>query len=132
MRGKIMLPVSVFLMLIVVAVVPINGLYLYGKGRVLYVGGSGEGNYSSIQQAVDDATDGDIIFVYSGTYNESVLVNKQIKLIGENRDNTIIAATGYAINITANNVEILQFTITALSYPHAGILAHEVEKSEHL
>ena len=128
MRGKIMLPVSVFLMLIVVAVVPINGLYLYGKGRVLYVGGSGEGNYSSIQQAVDDATDGDIIFVYSGTYNESVLVNKQIKLIGENRDNTIIAAvSGYAINVTANNVEISQFTITGGSYPYAGVIAYEVE-----
>ncbi|RKX45767.1 MAG: hypothetical protein DRP38_08150 [Thermotogae bacterium] len=75
----------------------------------------------------------EILFLYTAEYIIRVFwLNKQIKLIGENRDNTIIAATGYAINITANNVEILQFTITALSYPHAGILAHEVEKSEHL
>ena len=128
MKGKMRLPVSVSIILTLVFAIPIDGSYLYGEGRVLYVGGSGEGNYSSIQQAVDDAGDGDTIFVYGGVYNESVLVNKQIKLMGESRDDTIIAAaTGYAINVTANNVEISHFTITGGSYPHAGIVACGVE-----
>jgi len=30
--------------------------------NILYVGGSGEGNYSSIQDAIDNASDGDTIF----------------------------------------------------------------------
>ena len=36
--------------------------------NTLYVGGSGEGNYTKIQDAIDDASDGDIVFVYNGTY----------------------------------------------------------------
>lgn len=128
MKGKMRLSISVSIILTLVFAIPIDGSYLYGEGRVLYVGGSGEGNYSSIQQAVDDAADGDIIFVYSGIYDESVLVNKQIKLMGESRNDTVIAAaSGYAINVTANNVEVSQFTITGGSYPHAGIVAYGVK-----
>ena len=37
-------------------------------GNTLYVGGSGPNNYTSIQSAIDDAVDGDTVFVYSGTY----------------------------------------------------------------
>jgi len=47
MRGKMMLFTRIFFILIVVAVFPIDGMYLYGKGGVLYVGG--EGDYSNIQ-----------------------------------------------------------------------------------
>lgn len=60
------------------------------KGNWLYVGGSGQGNYSTIQSAVDNASDGDIIFIYNGMYYEHLLINKSISLIGENRDLTII------------------------------------------
>jgi len=34
-------------------------------GNILYVGGDGEGNYTNIQDAINDAKDGDTIFVYS-------------------------------------------------------------------
>ena len=59
-------------------------------GNTLYVGGSGPNNYTTIQSAIDDAVDGDSIFVYSGIYNENLIIHKSINLIGENRDNTII------------------------------------------
>ena len=32
-------------------------------GNTLYVGGSGPGNYSSIQDAIDNASDGDTVYV---------------------------------------------------------------------
>ena len=49
------------------------------RGNVLYVGGSGPGNYTKIQDAVDDASDGDTVFVYSGIYYETIfLTNKSI------------------------------------------------------
>ena len=38
----------------------------------LYVGGSGPGNFSKIQDAVDNTSDGDIVFVYSGFYQENI------------------------------------------------------------
>ena len=64
------------------------------RGEWLYVGGSGTGNYSSIQRAIDNANDGDTVFVYSGTYYEYINVNKSINLIGENNIKTIINGGG--------------------------------------
>jgi len=49
---------------------------------VLYVGGSGPGNYTSIQAALDDADNGAAIYVHPGVYNESVVVDKQVFLRG--------------------------------------------------
>ncbi len=64
------------------------------NGNTLYVGGSGEGNYTSIQDAIDNASSGDTVFVYddSSPYYEYLLINKTIYLIGENKYTTIIDA----------------------------------------
>jgi parallel beta-helix repeat protein len=60
------------------------------SGRWWYVGGSGPGNYTMIQDAIDNASDGDTVFVYSGRYNESLLINKSIVVCGQERNTTII------------------------------------------
>jgi nitrous oxidase accessory protein len=58
---------------------------------MLYVGGAGPGNYTTIQEAINNATNGDTVFVYNGTYNENVDTKlKKITLLGEDRDTTII------------------------------------------
>ena len=51
------------------------------RGNILYVGGNGSGNYTKIQDAVDNASSGDTIFVYNGTYYEHIAINKQLFLI---------------------------------------------------
>ncbi len=55
------------------------------EGNTLYVGGSGPGNYSSIQAAINDAENDDTVFVFddSSPYYEHVKVDKTINLIGE-------------------------------------------------
>ena len=88
--------------------------------NIFYVGGTEPENYSSIQNAIDNASDGDTIFVYNGIYNENIIVNKTIDLIGENKENTII--NGYineiyenfliAFYILADQVNLSSFTIT--------------------
>ena len=37
---------------------------LHREGNTLYVGGSGPGNFSHIQDAIDAASPGDTVFVY--------------------------------------------------------------------
>ncbi|UCE38730.1 MAG: right-handed parallel beta-helix repeat-containing protein, partial [Thermoplasmata archaeon] len=70
-------------------------------------------DFSSIQEAVNNANSGDIIFVHSGTYYENVVANKTVSLIGENRNTTIIDGNnfGHAMIVTAINVNISGFTI---------------------
>ncbi len=83
-------------------------------GKILYIGGTGTGNFSSIQNAVYNSSDGDTIIVFPGFYNESVIVNREIDLIGKNKNNTIIDANNsiyYALLIQTQNISISGFTI---------------------
>jgi len=59
-------------------------------GNIFYVGGSGPGNYTKIQDAINDSSKGDTVFVYNGTFNENVKINRRISLVGEDKNNTII------------------------------------------
>jgi len=60
------------------------------SGHWLYVGGSGPGNYTRIQDAIDNASDGDTVYVYAGRYLGNIVINASIDLIGENKNTTII------------------------------------------
>ena len=92
------------------------------RGSWLYVGGSGPGNYTRIQDAIDNTSDGDTVFVFNGTYYENVIINKAINLIGENRNTTIIDGneSGNVIKLVANGIEVtgLRFKIV----PTPGIM----------
>jgi parallel beta-helix repeat protein len=98
-----------------------------GRSEILYVGGSGPGNYTKIQDAIDNSTDGDTVFVYNGTYYGALDIGKSnITIIGENRDITIIDgnAFGNVVSIYADKVNISNFTIknSGNDYYDAGIL----------
>jgi len=65
--------------------IDINSTYdfvLTPLGKTLYVGGSGAGNYTRIQDAIDNASDGDTVFVYSRRYIENIVIEKSLSLIG--------------------------------------------------
>jgi nitrous oxidase accessory protein NosD len=84
------------------------------SGNIFYVGGSGPGNYTKIQDAINDSLDGDTVFVYNGIYFENLMIFKRsISLIGEDKHNTIIDGCGgeWTVGIDANNVTVTGFTI---------------------
>ena len=108
-------------LLVTVAILPATGTILLEKGsisafhsgNILYVGGSGPGNYTNIQDAIDDASDGDTVFVYSKTYYENLIVDVSIELMGEDRNNTVIDGQeqGDVIKLTVDGVKISGFTL---------------------
>lgn len=63
------------------------------SGTILYVGGGGPGNYTRIQDAIDNASDGDTVFVYndSSPYIENVVVDKSLDIVGEEANSTIVS-----------------------------------------
>ena len=83
------------------------------------------GDFSSIQQAVNNVSSGDTIFVHTGIYSEHVVINKSIALVGENRYSTIIdgSQSGNVIYIvTTANVTIEGFTVRRSgTSPNCGI-----------
>ncbi len=85
-------------------------------GNILYVGGDGLGNYSKIQDAIDNATNGDTVFVFddSSPYYENLVVDKSINLFGEDRNSTTIDGnvTDSVIEVSADHVYIEGFTVT--------------------
>lgn len=84
----------------------------------LYVDAQGNGNYTTIQGAVNNASSGDTILVYPGTYTENVnasVENISIRSFSGNPDDTIVkrlCVLSHTFKITANNVTISGFNIT--------------------
>ena len=68
----------------------LNNYVLNSSLKTIYVDDDGGADYTSIQDAINNASDGDTIFVYNGTYYEKINITKSIKLIGEEKYNTII------------------------------------------
>ena len=67
----------------------------------------------TIQEGIDNASSGDTVYVYNGTYYENIIVNKTIDLIGEDMNNTIVdgAGSGRVVKVTASSVYVTDFTI---------------------
>jgi len=71
-------------------------------------------DYRTIQQAINNANEGDTVCVKAGTYYENVVVNKTVLLIGENKESTIIDGNNTyreVIKIMANNTIVSGFTV---------------------
>jgi parallel beta-helix repeat protein len=83
-------------------------------GNIYYVGGEGANNFTFIQDALDNATNGDSIFVYNGKYFENIKISKSIYLEGESKQKTIIDGQrkDSAIFIEEDKVTIKNLTIT--------------------
>jgi len=110
---KNIIAISIITVLIIASWIPTTNSDTPMKTTTLYVGGIGPGNYTTIQSAINASISGDTIFVYVGTYNCNIHVKKTLTLIGENKNDTIIAGNGYSevVNISKDNVSINGFKI---------------------
>jgi len=81
--------------------------------RIVTVDDDGVADYTSIQQAICNASSGDIIQVKQGTYLENIVIDKEIILIGENPERTIIDGNleSVVVKIVTKEVNISNFSI---------------------
>ena len=83
----------------------------------LYVNPQNEILYDSIQDAIDAAVENDTIYVKEGLYIENIIIDKSIRLIGDDKSNTTIDGSGnICIHLQAEGIEIRGFSIINGSY----------------
>jgi len=92
------------------------------RGNWLYVGGSGPGNYTRIQDAINDSSDGDTVFVYddSSPYCEEITIEKSINLIGENHNTIIEGMTEESTSITVRT-DYVTISCFSIINSHVGV-----------
>jgi parallel beta-helix repeat protein len=96
------------------------------RGNWLYVGGGGPGNYSRIQDAIDNASDGDTVFVFkkSSPYKENIQITKSITLTGEQNNLPAINPKNESdtiLKIMSSNVTFCFFRLSYTNSFHYGI-----------
>ena len=84
------------------------------EGKTITVNDDGGEDHKRIQDAVNAASDGDIIQVKPGTYRENIVVDKRIDLFGSGSKTTTIDGGGKwdVVRITADWVNMRGFSVT--------------------
>jgi parallel beta-helix repeat protein len=84
-----------------------------------------DGDYTSIQSAIDNAQAGDTILVLAGTYSEVILVNKSLSIISESVDAVLIdgGSAESVVTITSTWVNLTNFSVLNSFSSGSGILA---------
>ncbi len=110
---KAVLAKILMLLLIVVVVASSNTRSPRAENRIWVVDDDGLADFSSIQDAINAASDNDTILVRSGIYHEGIHVyNKRLSLVGEDWRTTIIDGTGkWAVAELLGPANMTGFTI---------------------
>ena len=116
-----------------VIVYPIKALIV--SSDTLYVGGTGPGNYTRIQDAINASSNGDTIFVYNGIYYENIVIDKPLSLKGKDKNLCVIDSREEGeiiLTINSSQVTLDSFTIIngscmPFSLTSDGIRANSVD-----
>lgn len=92
------------------------------EGGTIIVSQDGSGDYASIQDAVNHSSDGDTIRVWEGTYNENVVIDRTVDIIGNGSEETTIdgGGMGDVVVVTSDGVNISGFLVTGSGDYHSG------------
>jgi len=92
-----------------------NASQISQKNKII-VDINGNGDYTSIQEAVNFAPSGSKIYVKSGSYREVINIKKPVEIIGENKQSTLINPISeknkYAIRLGAPGIILRSLSIT--------------------
>jgi peptidyl-prolyl cis-trans isomerase B (cyclophilin B) len=120
-KKYITLLITFILFINICLILPTGGNKFYFSNTIIV-----PDDYQTIQEAIDNSKKGDIIYVKNGIYCENLIIEKSIKLIGEDKNTTIIDGfqNKSVIKILSDNVFVNDFTIqnsSTSSFEYAGI-----------
>jgi parallel beta-helix repeat protein len=118
MKGKL------FQVILIIFSLILGAATSQAEAAILTVNNNGDGNYTSIQEAVNSAQNGDTILVSPGVYRENIKVNKELTILshpiisGSQTYRTYIIGTGsdnVVFYINSSNVTVNGFHIVGVS-----------------
>lgn len=121
MKGRIKktiitITVLIFIQCTSISLVRSNTINQIKEIPIIIVDKNGNGEYTSIQEAINYAPQGSIIYVNKGEYPEIIKIKKTIQLIGEDKNKTLINPISEenkcAIYVGAPNIKIKNLGIT--------------------
>ena len=65
----------IILIILVKGIVPLVSSIEFNSRNIIYVDDDGTADYTSIQDAIDNASDGDIIIVYEGVSPYAIIIS---------------------------------------------------------
>jgi len=133
MHRKTIYPmVFLLLLLFLIFIFSINQNICKAEPQTLEVG-SGK-TYITISDAITNAniSGGDTVLVYSGTYNENIVIDRQLTLQSNSgSSSTIISGSSdHSLIIESDNTVIIGFTIQNTGGTHSCLYLREVESCE--
>ena len=87
-----------------------DGYVVENENDTIAVAKIGKYGYTTIQKAINAAQVGETVTIFAGQYNETVSVNKDITVVGEDRDQVIINGK---LNVTGNGAEVKNLSVTS-------------------
>ena len=122
------LVIGIIVLFLGVSVIPSTGTLIKKTSSPIL------GSRGYIQDLIDNASDGDTIYIPSGTYYENIVIDKPISLVGEDKESTIIDGSeiGDVVNVTSDWVNISGFTIRNCSHGFPWIWAGIRINSNHV
>lgn len=109
------------MMIFLLSTVALLGIGMMTLAAEITVGPPGStAQYNSIQEAIDNAANGDTIRVWEGTYTENVNVNKTVSIIGNGSAWCTVQANNpndHVFEIQSNYVNISGLNITGATGP---------------
>ncbi len=78
------------------------------------ISGWGVDHFNTIQDGIENVSEGGTVYVNNGIYYESIVINKSITLIGEDKVTTVIDSNkkGDVVNIVAENCTIQNINLS--------------------
>jgi len=122
MKTKVSFVVLIFMLIVSLLIVNFN-FFVKADSKEIYVRtgyfgaskGTAEQPYKTIQEAIDIANPEDTIYVFGGLYEENLIIDKKIKIVGRiDEIDTIVDSKQdkrYLIEITADEVTIEGLTV---------------------